>query len=191
MQYYYILYMKLVFTLYWIIYIHRFIIFSVQESIFEMLDPFLKFILIDPKRNPDYERLRQALVRALVAGVGGSSLSSTRQTGFNYMLKVLNNMQVKTLTCKTALNDNDNLTIFMPPPFEEWCRGIKCYPCPCVRTCVRLSVRPSVIKSWCLSITFERLHRFNSNLVCWYIISKHRSSSIWVTPIVYGVMGLL
>jgi len=24
--------------------------------------------------------------------------------------------------------------IFMPPPFEEWWRGIKCYPCPCVRS---------------------------------------------------------
>jgi len=32
--------------------------------------------------------------------------------------------------------------IFMPPPFEEWWRGIKCYPCPCIRSCVR----PSVIK---------------------------------------------
>ena len=29
----------------------------------------------------------------------------------------------------------------MPPPFEEWWRGIKCYPCP--------FVRPSVIKFWC------------------------------------------
>jgi len=27
--------------------------------------------------------------------------------------------------------------IFMSPPFEEWCRGIKCYPCPCVRPSVR------------------------------------------------------
>jgi len=32
--------------------------------------------------------------------------------------------------------------IFMPPPFEEWCGGIKCYPCPSVRACVRPSVRP-------------------------------------------------
>jgi len=31
--------------------------------------------------------------------------------------------------------------VFMPPPFEEWWRGIKCYPCLCVR--------PSVIKIWC------------------------------------------
>jgi len=117
--------------------------------------------------------------------------------------------------------------IFMPPPFEEWWMGIKCYPCPCVR--------PSVIKIWCSlnnfwktasiqfkfgmliynikthvkfdlgynplifygvmgllykkhstkigvrSITFERLHRFHSYLACWYLISKHGSSLIWVT----------
>jgi len=66
--------------------------------------------------------------------------------------------------------------IIMPPPFEEWWRGIKCYPCPCVCACVR-----PLSKFGVRSITFERLHRFNSNLVCWYILSKHRSSSIWVT----------
>jgi len=65
---------------------------------------------------------------------------------------------------------------FMSPPFEEWWRGSKCYPCPCVRA----SVRP-LSKVGVRSITVERLHRFNSNLVCWYVISKHRSSSIWVT----------
>ena len=49
-------------------------------------------------------------------------------------------------------------TIFMPLPFEEWWRGIKCYPCPCMHS----SVRPK----FCVrSITFERLHRFYSNLV--------------------------
>jgi len=26
--------------------------------------------------------------------------------------------------------------LFMPPPFEEWWRGIKCYPCLCVRLSV-------------------------------------------------------
>ena len=54
----------------------------------------------------------------------------------------------------------------------------------CVRSCVRAFVRPCVrplSKFGVRLITFERLHRFNSNLVCWYIISKHRSSSIWVT----------
>ena len=74
------------------------------------------------------------------------------------------------------------LSIFMHLPFEEWWRGIKCYPCPlCVRPSVRPCVRPSVIKIWCPLNNFWKLHRFNSNLVCWYIISKHRSSSIWVT----------
>ena len=48
---------------------------------------------------------------------------------------------------------------------------------PFVRPCVRASVTKFVVRS----ITFERLHGFNSNLVCLYIISKHRSSSIWVT----------
>jgi len=36
-------------------------------------------------------------------------------------------------------------SFFMPPPFEEWWRGIKCYPCLCVRSCVR----PPIIKIWC------------------------------------------
>jgi len=48
-----------------------------------------------------------------------------------------------------------------------------------VRASVCASVRP-LSKFGVRSITFERLHWFNSNLVCWYIISKHRSSSIWV-----------
>jgi len=47
--------------------------------------------------------------------------------------------------------------LFMPRPFEEWWRGIKCYPCPSVHLLSKFGVR---------SITFERLHRFNSNLVC-------------------------
>jgi len=130
-----------------------------------------------------------------------------------------------------ALAIFDVTLFFMPPPFEEWWRGIKCYPCPCVRSCVR----PSVIKIWCplnnfwktasirfifgmlmynnktqvkfdlgynplifdgvmglfkkkhstkigvRSKTFERVHRFDSYFACWYLISKHRSSSIWVT----------
>jgi len=50
----------------------------------------------------------------------------------------------------------------------------------CVRSSVCASVHP-LSKFGVCSITFERLHRFNSNLVCWYIISIHRSSSIWVT----------
>ena len=64
---------------------------------------------------------------------------------------------------------------FMPPPFEEWWRALSVTP---VRASVSPCVRP---KFGVRSITFERLHRFNSNLVCWYMISKHRLSSIWVT----------
>jgi len=50
----------------------------------------------------------------------------------------------------------------------------------CVRASVRASVRP-LSKFGVRSITFEILHRFNSNLVSWYIILKHKSSAIWVT----------
>jgi len=71
-----------------------------------------------------------------------------------------------------ACHSNNSRIVFMPPSFEEWWRGIKCYPCPCVHA----SVRP-LSKFGVRSITFERLHRFNSNLVCLYIISKHQSSS--------------
>ena len=58
------------------------------------------------------------------------------------------------------------VVVFMPPPFEEWWRGIKCYPYPCVRSCVRPSVRASVrplSKFGVRSITFERLHQI------WYV----------------------
>jgi len=47
--------------------------------------------------------------------------------------------------------------LFMPPPFEEWWRVIKCYPCPSVRLCVG-----PLSKYGVRLITFER---FNSNLV--------------------------
>jgi len=40
-------------------------------------------------------------------------------------------------------NSKFKIYIFMPPPFEEWWRGIKRYPC----LCVRAFVRPSEI--WC------------------------------------------
>ena len=66
----------------------------------------------------------------------------------------------------------------------------------CVRASVRPSVRPSVralSKFGVRSITFKRLHRFHSNLVCWYnyVISKHRSSLGYNLLIFDRVMGLL
>jgi len=53
------------------------------------------------------------------------------------------------LRCIVSLKEKKVIFVFMPPPFEEWWRGIKCYPCPCVRPCVCACVRPSVIKIWC------------------------------------------
>jgi len=57
--------------------------------------------------------------------------------------------------------------IFMPPPFEEWWRGIKCYPCLCMRL--------SVIKIWC------PLNNFWKTALIQFKFVKHRSSLIWVT----------
>jgi len=70
--------------------------------------------------------------------------------------------------------------VFMPPPFKEWWRGIKCYLCPCVRLFVRACVLP-FSKFGVRSITFERLLRLFSNFVCLYKTSKHRSRLIYVT----------
>jgi len=78
---------------------------------------------------------------------------------------------------------------FKPPPFEEWWRGIKCYPCPCVRS----SVRPSVIKIWCplnnlwktasIQIKFSMLK---------YIIKTQIKFHLGYNPLISdGVMGLL
>ena len=57
-------------------------------------------------------------------------------------------------------NAHKDLYIFMPPPFEEGVEGHYVLPL-CVRPCVR-----PLSKFGVRSITFERLHRFNSNLVC-------------------------
>ena len=82
--------------------------------------------------------------------------------------------------CAICVTGRDlSRSVFMPPPFEEWWRGIKCYPCPCVRS----SVRPSVIKIWC---PLNKFLKTIDSIQIWYVniynvISKHRSSSIWVT----------
>jgi len=94
----------------------------------------------------------------------GGGVCSTQRVGTQYVEILLYRKQT---------------SFFIPLPFEEWWSVIKCYPYPCVRTCVRASVRYQNFGF--RSITFKRLHRFISNLVCCYKTSKHRSSSIWVT----------
>ena len=64
---------------------------------------------------------------------------------------------------------------FMPPPFEEWWRGIKCYPCPCVCASVRACVCPSVryqllkdcfdsIQIWYVDISYQDTGRVRFGL---------------------------
>jgi len=52
--------------------------------------------------------------------------------------------RVRTRLVTFGLFPYSYIFLFMPPPFEEWWRGIKCYPCPCVRSCIRPCVRASV-----------------------------------------------
>ena len=61
------------------------------------------------------------------------------------------NLRSEQLSMKLVSNTDgvEGKYFFMPPPFEKWWRGIKCYPCPCVRLCARQCIRPSVIKIWC------------------------------------------
>jgi len=74
----------------------------------------------------------------------------------------------------------------MSPPFEEWWRGIKCYPCACVRPCVRLLSKFGVS-----SITFERLHRFNFGMLI-YNIKTQVEFDLGYNPLIFDrVMGLL
>ena len=59
----------------------------------------------------------------------------------------------------------------------------------CVRSCVRPSVRP-LSNFGVRSKTFERLHRFDSNLVCLY--KTQVKFDLGYNPLIFdGVMGLL
>ena len=63
--------------------------------------------------------------------------------------------------------------LFMPSPFEEWWRGIKCYPCPSFCPLSKFGVR---------SITFERLHRFNLNGMLIYNIKTQVKFDLGYNP---------
>jgi len=77
----------------------------------------------------------------------------------------------------------------MPPPFEEWWRGIKSYPCPCVRACVR----PSVIKSWCPLNNFWKTASIQLKFgMLIYNIKTQVKFDLGNNPLIFdGVMGLL
>jgi len=77
----------------------------------------------------------------------------------------------------------------MPPPFEEWWRGIKCYPCPCVR----LSVCLSIIKIWCPLNNFWKtaLIQFKFSMLI-FNIKTQVMFDLGYNPLIFdGVMGLL
>ena len=78
----------------------------------------------------------------------------------------------------------------MPTLFEEWWRGIKCYP---VRACVRACVRPSIIKIWCpLNIFWKTASiQFKFGMLI-YNIKTQVEFELGYNPLIFdGVMGLL
>jgi len=78
---------------------------------------------------------------------------------------------------------------FMPPPFEEWWRGIKCYPWSCVHP----SVRPS--KLWCPLNNFWMTASFwfiFGLLIDLYNIKTQVKFDFGYNLLIFGgVMGLL
>jgi len=75
----------------------------------------------------------------------------------------------------------------MPPPFEEWWRGIKCYPCPWVRASVRLS------EIWCPLNNFWKTAsiQFKFGMLIYDIKTQVEFDLGYNLLILDGVMGLL
>ena len=80
----------------------------------------------------------------------------------------------------------------MPPPFEEWWRGIKCYPLS-VPVSVRPSACPSVIKIRCLLNNFWKTAwiQFKFGMLI-YNIKTQVEFDLGYNPLIFDrVMGLL
>ena len=77
----------------------------------------------------------------------------------------------------------------MPPPFEEWWRGIKCNPCLSVRPSVRLSV----IKIWCPLNNFLKTASIQFKFYMFiYNIKTQVKFDLGYNPLIFDrVMGLL
>jgi len=77
--------------------------------------------------------------------------------------------------------------VFMPPPFEEWWRGIECYPYLCVRSSVcplsKFGVRSLTWKTASIQFKFGMLI---------YNIKTQVKFDLGYNPLIFdGVMGLL
>ncbi|XP_052281893.1 focadhesin-like isoform X6 [Dreissena polymorpha] len=67
----------------------------IGKSVFVMLDPFLKFVLLDPKRASEYSNLRWSLQQALLKGVT-QQVGEESRAGMQYLIDSLCQMQMKT-----------------------------------------------------------------------------------------------
>ncbi|XP_060554387.1 focadhesin-like [Ruditapes philippinarum] len=76
----------------------------VQENVFVMLDPFIKFVLLDPKCSEQYSKLRSNMKVRLVNQVGKVDDRELRNEYMKYLIDLLSKMQVDTAdnTVETA-----------------------------------------------------------------------------------------
>ena len=71
---------------------------SIQRSVFQMLDPFFKFVFLDPKCNEQHAKLREHLTTSLLRVIHHTGDKVVKCQGFTYMIQTLSNMQVGKLT---------------------------------------------------------------------------------------------
>jgi len=118
--------------------------------------------------------------------------STGARQGFDYIFVAITTGIHKLQMSISAIVVNE--PFFMSPPFEEWGRGMKCYPCPCVRASVRACVRPSVIKIWCPLNYFWKTAsiQFKFGMVKYKNIKTQVKFDLGYNPLNFdGVMGLL
>lgn len=61
---------------------------------FKMLDPFFKFVLLDPKCPEQHRHLRSFLTMALLREIDDTADPVFRCQGVHYMVEIMYNMQV-------------------------------------------------------------------------------------------------
>jgi len=146
----------------------------------------------EPVPGPSHEWTLRSLTRRWRKA---SSRTPSSVTGSRYSRCVDRRIrttldQSMLLTWKVDMNTHDVLVIvFMPPLFEEWWRGIKCYPCPCISACVC----PSVIKIWCPLNNFWKTAsiQFKFSMLI-HNIKTQVEFDLGYNPLIFdGVMGLL
>lgn len=68
---------------------------SIRKNALVMLNPFIKYVCLDPKCSEEYNKLRSALRTLLVDTAARTDHVQTKQNVFRYMVDMLPSMQIK------------------------------------------------------------------------------------------------